>query len=107
MVELHHINLVNNKSVDGELPPLHEIEYVPDPWGGAYFGDRKLMRSKKMTQLLGKVFNSIKEFIPETLYKNIQIKSEDLHKDFVLRGLKSHTNNMVGDKFTIRTEDPM
>jgi hypothetical protein len=69
MVELHHINLVNNKSVDGELPPLHEIEYVPDPWGGAYFGDRKLMRSKKMTQLLGKVFNSIKEFIPETLYK--------------------------------------
>jgi hypothetical protein len=31
MVELHHINLMNNRGADEGLPPLHEIEYVPDP----------------------------------------------------------------------------
>jgi hypothetical protein len=98
MIELHHCNLMNNRSDDGDLPPLHEIEYVPDPSAGAYFGDRKLMRSKKMTQLLAKVLESVKGKIPDTLYKHVLIKSENLREDFVLRGLKSHTNNMVHDK---------
>jgi hypothetical protein len=96
--ELYYINSMNNSDGDGELPPLHEIEYVPDPSGAPYFGDRKLMRSKKMTQLLAKVLESIREEIPETLYRNIQIKSEDLNKEFVIRGLKSHPNNLVCDE---------
>jgi hypothetical protein len=87
-------------SSDGELPPLHEVEYVPNTSTCSFFGDRKFMRSTKMSKLMCQVFKKVKEEIPPYLYEDIQISVSDIHEIYVKRGLKSHTGNMVSEKKT-------